>query len=199
MELLIALGPYNPVTNTGGCAVQDKIFDNFAYSGSDPTTQVQGAVVFQPGVGGQDIHGWLWTNINPVNLSWTSSFTLSYTIRIQPGNPQGDAITMSKDQINAGADGPTNMTAIHDLQTGATLNVNALASGNETAQVTYPGLQLINTTSTATVLAGAQLLSYEQDFFETTAATTPEPTTFVLFGAGLILTGALRSRIKANR
>jgi hypothetical protein len=199
MELLMALAPYNPVTNTGGCAVQDKIFDNFGYTGSDPTTQVQGAVEFQPGVGGQDIHGWLWTNINPVNLSWTSSFTLTYTIRIQPGNPQGDAITMSKDQMNGGATGPTNLAAIHDVQTGATLNVNSLAPGNETAQVSYPGLQLINTASSAIVVAGGQILSYKQDFFETRLATAPEPTTFVLFGAGLILTGVLRRRIKANR
>jgi hypothetical protein len=199
MELLMALGPYNPATNSGGCAVQDKIFDNFAYTGSDPTTQVQGAVVFQPGVGGQDIHGWLWTNINPVNLSWTSSFTLSYTIRIQSGNPQGDAITMSKDQMNGGATGPTNLASIHDVQTGATLNINSLAPGNETQQSPYPGLQLINTASSAIVVAGGQILSYKQDFFETTVATTPEPTTFVLFGCGLILTGTLRKWFKANR
>jgi hypothetical protein len=55
MNIRSLLGTYNPVTNTGGCAVQDEIFDNFAYTGSDPTTQ--GAVVFQPGGGGQDIHG----------------------------------------------------------------------------------------------------------------------------------------------
>jgi hypothetical protein len=199
IQLLIALGSYNPATNTGGCAVQDKIFDNFAYTGSDPTTQVQGAVVFQPGAGGQDIHGWLWTNINPVNLSWTSSFTLSYTIRIQPGNPQGDEITMSKDQMNGGATGPTNLAAIHDVQTGAVLNINSLAPGNETQQFPYPGLQLVNTASSALVVAGGQILSYEQDFFETTVATTPEPTTFFLFGGGLILTGILRKWVKVNR
>jgi hypothetical protein len=199
MELLMALAPYNPVTNTGGCAVQDKIFDSFGYTGSDPTTQVQGAVVFQPGAGGQDIHGWLWTNINPVNLSWTSSFTLTYTIRIQPGNPQGDAITMSKDQMNGGATGPTNLAAIHDVQTGATLNINSLSPGNETQQAPYPGLQLINTASSAIVVAGGQILSYEQDFFETAVTATPEPTTFVLFGCGLVLTGTLRKWFKANR
>jgi hypothetical protein len=196
IQLLIALGPYDPATNTGGCAVQDKIFDNFAYTGSDPTTQVQAQVVFQPGGGGQDIHGWLWTNINPVTLSWITPFTLSYTIRVQPGNPQNIAMTMSKDQINGGATGPTNLSALQDMQTGATLNVNSLATGNETQQVSYPGLQLINTKSSAVIVAGGQMLSYEQDFFETPVPTVPEPTTFVMFGAGLILTGALRRRIK---
>ena len=199
MELLIALGPYNPITNIGGCAVQDKIFDNFAYTGSDPTTQVQGEIVFQPGGGGQDIHGWLWTNINPTNLSWVSSFTLAYTIRVAPANPAGIAMTMSKDQMNGGATGPTNLSAIHDVQTGATLNINSLSPGNETQQAAYPGLQLGNTASSAIVVAGGQILSYEQDFFETTVPTVPEPSTFVLFGAGLIVTGALRKWVKANR
>ena len=197
MNIRSLLGTYNPVTNTGGCAVQDEIFDNFAYTGSDPTTQ--GAVVFQPGGGGQDIHGWLWTNINPVNLSWVSSFTLAYTIRVAPGNPAGIEMTMSKDQMNGGATGPTNLSAIHDVQTGATLNINSLSPGNETQQAAYPGLQLVNTASSAIVVAGGQILSYEQDFFETTVATTPEPTTFFLFGGGLILTGILRKWVKVNR
>jgi hypothetical protein len=86
------------------------------------------------------------------------------------GNPQNIAMTMSKDQMNGGATGPTNLAAIQDVQTGATLNINSLAPGNETQQVSYPGLRLINTASTALVVAGGQILSFEQDFFETRRA-----------------------------
>jgi hypothetical protein len=41
------------------------------------------------------------------------------------------------------------LAAIHDVQTGATLNINSLSAGNETQEAAYLGLQLINTASSA--------------------------------------------------
>jgi hypothetical protein len=197
LAALIALGSFNPVTNTGGCESQDKIFSNFQYTpvnlALDPASAINATVVFQAGPSNQDIHGWLFTNNNGTTDAWVFGFTLSYTIQVVPGNPLNVAITASKDQMNAGLDGPTNLVTIQDTQSFAVLNMNALAPGNETQEVTYAPAQLVNTHSVATVPAGGQILSYEQDFFEVTT-NSPEPAGLLLLIGGVLTLVPLRMR-----
>ena len=192
LAALIALGSYNTTTNTGGCISQDKIFSNFAYSGSaqDPSSAVNATLVFQPGPANQDIHGWLFTDANGITNSWVSGFTLSYTIMVAPGNPLNVNITASKDQMNAGMDNPTNLVKVVDTQSAGTLSLDALATGDETRQITYAGRQSVNTSSVATVPTGGQILSYEQDFFETTV-NLPEPASLLFMGIGLVVIGGI--------
>ena len=195
LAALIALGSYNTVTNTGGCISQDKIFSNFVYTpvnpAQDPASAVNATVVFQPGPTNQDIHGWLFTDANGTTNTWVSGFTLSYTIMVAPGNPLNVNITASKDQMNAGMDSPSNLVKIVDTQSAGTISLDALATGDETKQITYAGRSSVNTSSVATIPTGGQILSYEQDFFETTVVNLPEPASLLFLGVGLVVIGGI--------
>src|SRR4026207_770913 len=82
---------------SGGCFVQDKLFTNFAYSlGGNDAALVNATLVFQL-VPGQDVHGWTFAHQG----AWTSGFTLSYTVAVEPPNPAG-AIHPPQDQPHTG-------------------------------------------------------------------------------------------------
>jgi hypothetical protein len=81
-----------------------------------------------------------------------------------------------------------------DVQTGVGTLTTTGVAGSETLQVSYPGLQSITTSSAATIPTGSGLLSFEQEWFESTANATPEPITMLLAGAGLLCLGFLQRR-----
>ena len=86
-----------------------------------------------------------------------------------------------------------------DMQTGVgTMTTNGTTTGLETLQMTYPGMQSITTTATATVPAGDTLLSFEQEWFEYTAAAVPEPMAMFAVGAGLLGLSLLRLRRRSG-
>ena len=108
-----------------------------------------------------------------------------------PGNPNVSIFT-SKDQIDSGL--VPNGVVVTDIQTGVGTLTTLGVLGQETAQVAYPGLQSITTTSTASIPAGNGLLSFEQEWFERTASSVPEPAGMSLIGAGLLGLSLLRLR-----
>lgn len=181
---LIALG-------ASGCQSQDKIFNNFSYSSSGVSAANIGVnLVLQTGV--SDIHGWSFVP----TTAWTSGFSLSYTISVAPGFPNV-GIVGSKDQMNSGFR-PNGVTA-SDVQTGVTPNPIFLSGGvggTETAFSNPYVLLSVTTTTTAVVASGSNLLSYEQDWFET--STIPEPVSFVLIGSGLLGLAFLRRRLNKS-
>ncbi len=185
LATLIALPTTGP---NAGCQSQDKIFSSFAYSGGGgvAATDVLAGLVLQQ-AGGTDIHGWVFV---PADGTWTTGFTLSYTISVAPGNP-GLVIFASKDQIDSGF--LPNGIVMTDVQTGVGTLTTKGGLGLETTQVLYPGLTSVTTVATAVIPAGNGLLSLEQEWFEeTVAATVPEPAAMFLVGAGLVGLSLLR-------
>src|SRR5437588_7777134 len=71
-----------------GCTSQDKLYNNFSYSGAaaDPATAILAHLIFQSSAA-QDIHGWSFINSNGITNSWTSGFSLGFTIAISSPNP----------------------------------------------------------------------------------------------------------------
>lgn len=188
---------------SGGCQHQDKIFSNFVYNGTG--AQAAGNVdvthTFSGTPGAFDIHGWLFS----LPGSWTSGFTLSYTVTIDPncasladtgcnsGNPalafdsSHQVMYLSSLQENSGA--TPNGTGITDTTTVGNLSVNGLTPGNESTQLGYAAVTTINTSDVFTVSqAGDQLANYQDQFFEKNNA-VPEPATLALCGGALVLLG----------
>jgi hypothetical protein len=182
-----------------GCLEQDKIFSNFAYSlGATDAALVNASVVFSSGGPTTEIHGWVFARTG----TWTTGFTLSYDIAVAPGNPLV-SIFQAKDQANTGA--IPNTTAIADTQTpnvGApyVISVNGGAAGNETAShLLASNAQSIHTSSAVVIPGGNLLVSYEQDWFESTSG-VPEPGTWAIMlgGRALIAIGRFRPSRRAS-
>jgi hypothetical protein len=189
LAALIALsGP------TGGCFIQDKIFNNFAYTGTTAAASVDTTLVFTPGPGTTDIHGWVFA---PVGGPWTAAFTLSYTIMVAP-SAGAPVIVATKDQINTGL--LPNSVVVTDLQTPdvgspVTLITRGIA-GQETMQVPLSSAGMVRTSTTATIPSGNLIQSYEQDWFQ---AGVPEPASlYSLAGGACVLFGLLRFKKKAR-
>ena len=162
-----------------GVISQDKIFNDFSYTGLDPASQIRASLVFDAGPN-QDIHGWVFSNLAGL---WASGFTLSYNISVAPGNPNVSMIA-SVDQINVGMVPQT--VSVTDTQTPGVLAVNGSTSPAETTQINYSPLTSLTTSSVVTIAPGNHLLSYEQDFIEQRTSAVPEPASMLLIGTGLI-------------
>jgi hypothetical protein len=175
-----------------GCISQDKIFNDFQYTGTTAAGDVGAILVFRPGTS-SDIHGWIFA---PNTGPWSAGFTLNYDITVAPGNPNV-TITNAKDQINSGL--LPNADVVMDTQTpnaGSPQTMTTMGMmGGETAQITFTsGVTMVRTASTATVGAGNVLQSYEQDWFESVGTSVPEPSSisYGLLGGGLLLLGLMR-------
>jgi len=171
------------------CQSQDKIFSNFVYTpvaGGVPATDVNFNLVLRTGI--QDIHGW---SFIPEN-AWVLGFTLSYDISVAPGFPLV-AIIASKDQINTGS--IPNGIVVTDTQTPGVM-VSTGSFGGETQFISGYSLQTVHTSSVAVIPVGLNLLSYEQNWIESTGSQIPEPMSFVLIGTGLLGLGLVRRRAR---
>lgn len=181
-----------------GCFIQDKIFNNFAYTGPTAAGDVNATLVFRVGPGNSDIHGWVFA---PIGGPWTADFSLSYTVAVAPPAPGAVApvIVAAKDQVNTGL--TPNSVVVNDLQTPdvgspVSLTTKGLA-GQETTQVLLSSAGMVSTSTTATIPSGNLVQSYEQDWFE--AAGVPEPASlYSIAGGACVLLGLLRFKKKAR-
>jgi hypothetical protein len=178
-----------------GCQTQDKIFNNFSYSGGGDVlaSDIFAHLIFQPGPNTQDIHGW---NFAPVGGPWTENFTLAYDISVAPGGGLL-AIVAAKDQINSGF--LPNGVVATDVQTpnsgGSYTIITRGQAGQETSQMAVANATSIRTVSSVSFSNSSDLLaSYEQTWFQ---SQVPEPFSMSLIGGGLLLLGLTRFRKKA--
>ena len=142
-----------------------------------------------------DIHGWSFQPSTQISNTWTTGFTLSYTIAVDLTINPALRMFTSTDQMNAGLI-PSGIT-ISDTQTGVTpspLVLTGVTTDAETIQSNPYSLTSLTTTSIVDFHGGNwTLASYEQDWYETAI---PEPMSFVLIGTGLLGLGLLRRRVR---
>lgn len=184
----------------GGCTIQDKMFtfDGASYTGGGSVTadDIEVQAVFN-NIPGADVHGWVFAPTG----SWTSDFTISYSISVLPAFPDV-SIQSTKLQINAGNTPGAPATTVNMTQNGGALpglTADFVTAGNESVLTPYVPLKSISVENAATIPSGKVLLSLENDFAEITATTSvPEPATDVLAGGALLALG-LFGRRKAAR
>jgi len=167
------------------CEIQSLIFSNFSYTptGSDVSASNITASIVSNLVTMET--GWAFT---PITGAWGAGFNFSFTVSVDPAFASTVAIVASKDQMNSGAVIPPNGVSVVDTQTPGTMTMLGTPTG-ETQFIGPYLLGTVNTSSVGVIPAGKTITSYEQDFFEGSAA--PEPATFGLIGGALLGLGLL--------
>ena len=186
------MGHTDQLIALGACQIQDKIFDNWFYSGgSTPAADVHVARVFDTSV---EMHGWTFTNQSDATGGrWNQTFTLSYDIHVDLVNFPTVFISRAEDQINVSG---SNASFITDTQTpdvGPVYTLITSHANDSIAHTLFPRAFNIHTVSVATVVPGPGGIStLEQHWYEN----APEPSTWALLvgGAGMIGVGLLRRR-----
>jgi|SwirhisoilCB2_FD_contig_91_1550348_length_817_multi_6_in_0_out_0_1 hypothetical protein len=186
------------------CSSQDKLFWNFVYTPTGTAgaaSTVQAGLIFQSSPG-LDIHGWnfsssMWTGgVSP------AAFTLSYTIQVCPAGSSCVGAVLPGSTLSA-ADAvyapvsvmpPGPETVTWSNGTSVTLTSGSPGPQPVNGNIGLGAGTLSPVTVTANFSGTGAITQTTLRFYETTATGVPEPTTFVLFGLGLVGLGAIKHR-----
>ena len=127
----------------------------------------------------------------------TSNFTLSYTVTVDTALAPLNYIKAFNSGINdssTGTPGQSYNSAV--LSGGAVCTATTSDVSNVSTNTPCNGLNAgsINVVDSFTFTSGNGINSVSNTFQEAVGSTTPEPTSFILMGAGLGLVGLLRRR-----
>lgn len=131
----------------------------------------------------------------------TSGFTLTYTVTVDNTLASLNYIKSFNSGINDSSTGTPGVSFNQAVLTGgASCTASTSDTNNGTSNTPCNGLNAASLTvsDTYTWTTGNGINSVSNTFQEAVAPSTPEPTTFVLMGAGLGLVGMLR-RYTARR
>ena len=191
---LEALGTYNPITDTGGCLQQDKIWSGFSFTGSafpidsNPALSYNVFATF-------DLHNFNINFptgfINTGNAAITSTF--AYKLEIDPQSSQYLTnkiylATLGFD-LNFGSVGITDTIVTPSNSYSLTANGQNQFLGGSTKSLIATNVLTINPDSRLNSVTNA----YQQ-----TTLPLPEPGSLSLMGIGLAATAAFSKRRKAK-
>jgi hypothetical protein len=190
---------------TNACISQDKLFWNFVYTPTGTAgaaSMVQAGLIFQSSPG-LDIHGWNFSSSNWVQGTLgPAAFTLSYTIQVCPAGSACAGAVLPGATINA-ADAvyapvsvmPAGPETVN-WSTGATATLTNGSPGPlpSNANIGAGAGTLSPVTVTANFSGTGAITQTTLRFYETNSTGVPEPTTFALFGLGLIGLGVVRRK-----
>jgi hypothetical protein len=179
------------------CALGDKMFDNFAYSGNVAASNI--SVNFE--MVGSEFH----VILAPITgFGFFTDFSLTDRVSVVPGvapniSPASYQIVGVKDQSDFSAIPGSSGLLIIANTPGPTFD---LAPGSETAAQFFAGTPTVTTVSNLTGPGGTDganpgLASLELDYIQANTA-IPEPATFGLIGIALVGGGLLRRRVSTR-
>jgi hypothetical protein len=161
------------------CEQQDKIFSNFN-PGTAPTDTTL-RLLLQTLGGGLDIHTVVFGG------SFTSDFTVGYTVSVDTGLSTETIFKVTGDIQNPGSTGsPSNLKMV--MGSGGFTGSLTSTIASPGTPIAVPNLTSLNVTDSYTANGGA-VTGIGNSFFQQVPSGVPEPGTTALFGAGLLAVG----------
>jgi len=183
----------------GACEIGDKIFSNFAFSGATVSDAGVATVTFSGPGASPYTAAYIAQVTDSTGGGIISGFTLNYTVAVDTTLAPLNYIRVFNSGIGDGSTSP--------LSGGTSFNSAVLTGGASCTSTTNDALNVqtntpcngmsaasINVADTFTYTTGNGIGSVSNLLQEGVTSGVPEPTTFVLMGAGLGLIGMLRRR-----
>jgi len=164
------------LSTAGGCIDQDKFYSNFTWTGINPA-QIDVEIWYEVNPSGLDVH---YVRLSPLTGVLYTPFTFGYNISVQDPDKYIAIATWELDAILG--------SGTKTLNTTINLNPNQVWTGHATS---------IDVAVTVTPSLAFGMSSVTDAYIQADVPTgIPEPSTYALFGGGLLALGIVRRRRK---